>query len=349
MQEKFINKITVADLSPHVHNFLPNENKVDKLYDWLSNWIKLSLECGKIKPLDFLPSKADLACHIGVSQGTIQNVFRRLEDNGFVESKQKIGTYIKEASKDVKYSKLTSKRELAVEIIKRYISENNYNIGDEFISARSLAKILGMSNATIRLAMNGLVIENILSQKGSKFVVIKKDFDIKMVQNETLVEKITQEIRDYIIENYSSGEKIPSNLELAKIFKVSIKTIHDSIKILSKENFLYIKRGQYGTIYIGNSTEFRDDMYFYEKFEMKIKNYISKNYNVGDKLPTMKEFAGMYKTSEKTIRKALNNLAEDGYIIFSRGRYGGTFVADIPQESADAYKWLVINNEYFSN
>ena len=40
-------KITVADLAPHVHVFLPNENKVDKIYNWLKNWIKYSLECNK--------------------------------------------------------------------------------------------------------------------------------------------------------------------------------------------------------------------------------------------------------------------------------------------------------------
>ena len=54
------NQITVADLAPHIHSFLPNENKVEKLTKWLINWIDLSLECGKIKPYDFLPSKMDL-------------------------------------------------------------------------------------------------------------------------------------------------------------------------------------------------------------------------------------------------------------------------------------------------
>ena len=68
-------KITVSEMAPHVHNFQSGENKVDKLAKWLINWITLSLECGKIKPYDLMPSKADLACHIGVSQGTIQNVF----------------------------------------------------------------------------------------------------------------------------------------------------------------------------------------------------------------------------------------------------------------------------------
>ena len=79
MKKSSQNQITVADLAPHVHSFLSNENKVDKLTSWLESWIVLSLECGKIKPYDFLPSKADLACHIGVSQGTMQNVYRRQE------------------------------------------------------------------------------------------------------------------------------------------------------------------------------------------------------------------------------------------------------------------------------
>ena len=53
-----------------------------------------------------------------------------------------------------------------------------------------------------------------------------------------------------------------------------------------------------------------------------------------------------YQISEKTIKKALDNLAEDGYLTFTRGRYGGTFVMDIPQTSEEAYKWLAISNDY---
>ena len=98
-------RITVAEMAPHIHNFLPNENKVDKLVSWLENWIKLSLECGKIKPYDFLPSKGDLACHIGVSVGTVQTVYRRVEDDGFIESKQRIGSYISDKKKKVKIQK----------------------------------------------------------------------------------------------------------------------------------------------------------------------------------------------------------------------------------------------------
>ena len=88
--------------------------------------------------------------------------------------------------------------------------------------------------------------------------------------------------------------------------------------------------------------------YFYEKFEQKIRNYIAENCQIGDKLPSIRELAASYGTSEKTIKKALDNLSEDGYLAFSRGRYGGTFVADIPQASGEAYKWLAISSDYVS-
>ncbi len=69
----------------------------------------------------------------------------------------------------------------------------------------------------------------------------------------------------------------------------------------------------------------------------------------GDKLPPIKELANIYAISEKTIKKALDNLSEEGYIAFARGRYGGTFVLDIPQSSNEAYKWLAISTDYFNN
>ena len=77
-------QITVSEMAPHVHSFLPGENKVNKISAWLINWITNSLKNGSIKPYDMLPSKGNLAFHIGVSQGTIQNVFRYVEDFGLV-------------------------------------------------------------------------------------------------------------------------------------------------------------------------------------------------------------------------------------------------------------------------
>lgn len=341
------NIITVADMAPHVHKFLPTENKVDKLVDWLSNWIKLSLECGKIKPYDFLPTKVDLAFHIGVSQGTMQNVFRRVEDLGLIESKQKIGSYIKPQNSNIQNEKLTSKREFTVELLKRYILDNQYQLGDKFESSRNLAKYLGVSNSTIIVAIKKLVSMNILTKNSKAFYINKLDFSVSKIKTKTLAEKIADNIKAYIDENLKENDKLPTNTKLMKMYNVSIKTIHDAIKILSREGYVYTRRGQYGTIVLGEKTVISD--YDYEIFEHKIKNYISTNHQVGDKLPPIKDLANHYKTSEKTIKKALDNLAEDGFITFVRGRYGGTFITDIPQTSSEAYKWLAISNDYMAN
>ena len=341
-------RITVAEMAPHIHNFLPHENKVDKLVSWLENWIKLSLECGKIKPYDFLPSKGDLACHIGVSVGTVQTVYRRVEDDGFLESKQRIGSYISDKKKKVKIQKLTSKRDLAIEIIKKILLESGYNVGDKILSSRKISDITGFSIAVINNAIKFLTIEGVLKKQNRFFVLNKKDFNVEKIQLKTLVEKIAKEIKIYIEENYKAGDRLPANNVLTKKFKVSAKTIHDAIKLLCKEGLLQTRRGQYGTIVLGDD-DIRNEQYEYEKFEQKIKNYMSTNFQVGDKLPSVRELAKNYNTSEKTIKKALDNLAEEGYLTFSRGRYGGTFILDLPQESTEAYKWLAISTDYIGN
>lgn len=336
-------RITVSEMAPHVHSFSADENKAEKITNWLINWIILSLECGKIKPYDFLPSKADLACHIGVSQGTMQNVFRQVEDRGYIESKQRIGTYIKD-KKNSSLEKLTSKREMAVEIIKKYIVENDYDIGDILISSRKLAEITGISNTTLSMAIAALVSDGILRKNARGFEIINMSFTAREIESQTLVEKIALLIKEYIEQNLVSGDRLPSNDKLTKMFKVSVKTIHDALKLLSKEGILYTRRGRYGTIVAGMEGE----AYHYEKIEQKIRNYISSNCKIGDKLPSIQSFSQNYEVSSKTVKKALDNLASDGYLTFSRGRYGGTFVTDIPQTSGEAYTWLALTPDYIS-
>lgn len=51
----------------------------------------------------------------------------------------------------------------------------------------------------------------------------------------------------------------------------------------------------------------------------------------GEKLPAERDLAGMLKVSRDTVREALSTLAEAGYVVSRRGRYGGTFVVeDLP-------------------
>ena len=42
----------------------------------------------------------------------------------------------------------------------------------------------------------------------------------------------------------------------------------------------------------------------------------------------------------------LGLLAKEGYLAFSRGRYGGTFVVDIPETGEETFKWLAVNPQY---
>lgn len=48
----------------------------------------------------------------------------------------------------------------------------------------------------------------------------------------------------------------------------------------------------------------------------------------GGSLPPERELAALYGVSRDTVREAIRELADAGYLVRRRGRYGGTFVAD---------------------
>lgn len=54
----------------------------------------------------------------------------------------------------------------------------------------------------------------------------------------------------------------------------------------------------------------------------------------GDRLPAERDLANLLDVSRDTIREATASLAEAGFLVIRRGRYGGTFVAEkLPAES----------------
>ena len=73
---------------------------------------------------------------------------------------------------------------------------------------------------------------------------------------------------------------------------------------------------------------------------------IAENYAIGQKLPSIMELSKQMDLSPNTIRKAFHNLAKEGYLAFSRGRYGGTFVIDVPEMEEQVFKWLAVNPQY---
>lgn len=59
----------------------------------------------------------------------------------------------------------------------------------------------------------------------------------------------------------------------------------------------------------------------------------------GESLPPERELAASYGVSRDTVRDAIRELADAGYLVPRRGRYGGTFVADplpVPTDAGHA-------------
>ena len=111
-----LRRIEINDLPSKLPDFKTSSATKDNiLADWLTNWIESDLKSGKIRKNDLLPRKAALASYIGISIGTVQTAIRFIEDKGYVESKQRIGTFIKDVSSpDTELRKQTSKRDQAI-------------------------------------------------------------------------------------------------------------------------------------------------------------------------------------------------------------------------------------------
>lgn len=367
-----LRKLTMKDVSialPDLKNIF--ESKAVVISNWLVNWIETDFLAGKIKETDLLPQKAEFAYHLGVSIGTMQNALRYVEDKGYVESKQCIGTMVRDWKKPSNsIRKLTSKRDICVDLIKKYLVDKNVKIGQKVPSSRVLANLIGASANTTRLALENLCSQGILAHnyKASNEVswILKSDnfsapkSDLSVTDQVTLVKKVEKDLENYISKNLKVGDKLPAHEELSKVLKVSIKTIHDALKALIKNDILLARRGRYGTTVIkmpGASESSRKEasifasaqetaFYNYEKTQNHIRNLIAQNYEIGSKLPSIIELSKELDLSPNTIRKALNNLADEGYLRFSRGRYGGTFVIDLPETSAQSFKWLAVNPKY---
>lgn len=368
-----LRKLSLKDISvalPDLKNIF--ESKAVVIANWLIDWIESDFKAGKINETDLLPQKADLAYHLGVSIGTMQNAFRHIEDKGYVESKQCIGTMVRDWKKpSLNVRKLTSKRDICTDLIKKYILEKKIKVGQKLPSSRILASLITASPNTTRLALENLCSFGILERKFSaaneaSWFLKTTDFsmpktNLTTLDNVTLVKKIEKDLEDYISKKLNIGDRLPAHEKLSEELKVSIKTIHDALKSLVKNKILLTRRGRYGTTVIKMPGEAslpvkretsifasaQDTAFYnYEKTQNHIKSLIAQNYEIGSKLPSIMELSKELDLSPNTIRKALNNLANEGYLRFARGRWGGTFVIDIPETSSQSFKWLAVNPKY---
>ena len=366
-QKSELKKLSINEISanlPELKNI--SESKAVAIGKWLISEIE---NCKYIKANSLLPTKPELAYLLGVSIGTIQNALRYVEDLGYVESKQWIGTIIRDRkNSESNIRKLTSKREIAINSIKKLICENNIKIGSLLPSSRIISTQIGCSANTTRLALEylgtqGIIEHKFKNSKESGWILKNLDFDFEdnFSENITLVKKVENDLKAYITANLKIGDKLPAHAELSEKLSASIKTIHDALKSLIDEGILLARRGRYGTTIIKmpnsdiSSTKKETSIfapapdtafYYYEKTQNHIKKMIAENYEIGAKLPSILEFSKQLDLSPNTIRKAFHNLAKEGYLAFSRGRYGGTFVIDIPDTDEQAFKWLAVNPKY---
>ena len=62
----------------------------------------------------------------------------------------------------------------------------------------------------------------------------------------------------------------------------------------------------------------------------------------GEPLPAERELAARFSVSRDTVRDAIKSLADAGYLVSRRGRYGGTFVSEsLPLSAPGAAPWSV--------
>lgn len=385
IEKSELKRIEISQLPKEIPNFKNSfESKDSVIKKWLTDWITSGVKKGKIQENTLLPKKQDLAYYLGVSVGTIQNAIRFVEDAGFLESKQRIGTIIRsDSSSNPIIRKASSKREKVIALIKKYIIDNELNVNEPLPSARALSAAIGNSTNTTRLALDflgsqGIIIPKAFRSNDSNWILKeiptftdeeREFFKSEELSADTLVEQVSEELKNYIKTNFKVGDRLPAHQELSEILKVSIKTVHDAMKSLIEEGYLLARRGRYGTTVIkipgssvlqpANEISIKESsifasaqeaaFYSYQKIENVIKNYIKDNYEIGDKLPSMEALSEQFDVSSNTIRKALQNLSKQGFVNFSRGRYGGTFVTDMPEdetEGTEAFRWLAVSPQY---
>lgn len=340
--------------------------KDEIIKDWLKNWIRNGLEAKQINTNNLLPLKSDLAYYFGVGTGTVQNAIRKLEDEGIVTSKQRIGTLISDTTEGIT-NKLTSKRDKVIAQLKKYIFDNKLEVKQSLPTIRELENILNAKRNTIRSALEYLSYEGYItpskSSEETKIWILSKsiqDINEDLMETETLAQKISQKIADYVSTNCKIGDRLDAINIWAKRFGVSDKTAYDAMQILFEKGIIQTRRGRYGTIVVkmpNDTFQPTKEMsifmpaaeaavYSYKRIENILRNKIKDEYSVGQKLPSMKELSEAMDVSTNTIRKAVLTLASEGYLGLSRGRFGGIYVLDIPEENVHSFKWLAVNPQY---
>lgn len=359
-----LNQVPISEFADFITNNYTG-SKTEFLVNNIETWIRNNFN-KTVHANDLMPSKRLMSDLLDISTGTVQNIYRQLENKGLLYSKQCVGTMIADINnKNITLRKSSSKRELAAELIKTFILKNKFKIGDLLPSVRAISQYINIPINTTGNAMELLVNSGIVEKTDNKdqcWILKNNKFQIKIDENSSLITKVANDLKQYIVKNLRIGDKLPTHSKLSEMFKVSVKTVHSALELLINEGILLPKRGRYGTCVVKYPN--RSDLepteetsifakaqftarYHYNRIQDAIKNMIIEKYNVHSKLPSIMEMANLMDVSPNTIRKAFGNLAEEGYLEFSRGRYGGTYVKALPKSPDNKpFEWVAVNPKY---
>lgn len=353
-QSEVLVRLTLAQM-PKPFHFEAGVGKDAQIAKWLMQWIQNGFETKSLNENYLLPLKQELSGYLGVSIGTVQNAIRFVEDEGWVESKQRIGTLLRNASQDhdeQRIRKQTSKRDQAVLAIQQYIVNESLEVNQILPSSRELSKIIHSAPNTTRLAMEFLANEGILEAMGNRGKkpnwtlrripnVEHVGTDFASIQTDTLIDQVERDLKQLISDEYEVNDTLPPHQELALRFKVSIKTVHDAMQRLAEQGMIHSKRGRYGTYvtrlplhlnrlsdmeFLFVPAEQHVDLYDYEKAYNALSEKLTHTFKSGEQLPSIQSLAEEIGVTVNSVRRGLKQLEDAGKVTFKRGRYGGTFV-----------------------
>ncbi len=229
--------------------------------------------------------------------------------------------------------------------IEEGLNKNLFNFGDIIPSKKDFAKYHNVSTGTMQ---NAVRYAEDLGYFKSRQCVGTMIAD-KNVQNEAeLPEKSISKkdgavfkIKKYIIEQkFKKGDILPSARIIANEIDTSQNTARLALDVLVREGILVqnvttlnkttkILNLDYKDIQVKKSDddtkETKKDT-LSKKLYTKIKNYISKNYKLNDKIISNEEFAKMFNVSVRTVNDAMKRLNKEKIILSLRGRYGTRYI-----------------------
>src|SRR5690348_8690420 len=90
------------------------------LYAQIAERLRVAIVTRELTPAEMLPSVRQMAANLRVNPATVVQAYRALEDDGFVEMRQGMGTYVREVSPS---QRSTERERQATELVRRLLSE----------------------------------------------------------------------------------------------------------------------------------------------------------------------------------------------------------------------------------